>query len=282
MHQNKSNLYLKIRIPREDSTKDNERKEEKDFREKISIMEQFFRNIHELAELSLRNIVRTTLFNSNIVSFEIVAQKKLIDFYIVVPKIYRELIEKQVTSYYPNADIVPVEKYALAPKGNKLRMYYAYAKEQYWFPFKTYKTLENDPLNDLTNIFSKLEDDEVAGIQLVFRPIRSRKYNKKSEKIASTLFKGKEPPRFNFPGFNFIYNLFAGLIGGYEKMRFDKPNDQTGFVRMLQPLEERAKKMGEKASSPSFRVVMRFFGSAPTISKAENITNNVNYFNSQI
>jgi hypothetical protein len=276
LHQNKTNLYLKIRVPREDSTKDNERKEEKDFREKVSIMEQFFRNIHELAELSLKNIIRTTLFNSNIVSFEIVAQKKLIDFYIVVPKIYRELMEKQITSYYPNADIIPVEKYPLAPKGNKLRMYFAFAKEQYWFPFKTYKTLETDPLNDLTNIFSKLEDNEVAGIQVCLRPIRSRKYNKKSEKIASILFKGKQPPRFNIPGFNFIYNLFAGVIGGYEKMRFDKPNDQTGFVRMLQPLEERAKKMGEKASQPSYRVVMRFFGSAPSMSKAENITNNVN------
>ncbi|MGL5831360.1 MAG: type IV secretion system DNA-binding domain-containing protein, partial [Candidatus Altimarinota bacterium] len=276
LHQNKSALYLKIRIPREDSVKDNERKEEKDFREKISIMEQFFRNIHELAELSMRNIIRTSLFTSNIISFEIVAQKKLIDFYIVVPKIYRELVEKQVTSYYPNADIIPEQKYPLAPHGNKLRMYYAYAKEKYWFPFKTYKTLETDPLNDLTNIFSKLEENEMAGIQVCLRPLRSRKYNKKSEKIASLLFKGKEPPRFSFPGFNFIYNLFAGVIGGYDKMRFDKPNDQTGFVRMLQPLEERAKKMGEKAAQPSFRIVMRFFGSAPTITRAENITNNVN------
>lgn len=275
MNQNRSHICLKIRVPREDSAKDNEKKEEKDFKEKISVMEQCFRNIHELSELSLRNLIKTSLFDSNIVSFEIVAQNKLIDFYIVTPKIYRELLEKQITAYYPNADIVPVEKYKLANKGHRLRMYFAYITQAFWYPFKTYKYTENDPLNDMTNIFSKLEEDEIAGLQVTLRPIRSRKYNRMIEKNASILYKGKKVSKFHIPGLGFLNSIFVGLFFGYEKVVKDKPSE-GGFVRMLQPLEERAKRMGEKAAQPMFRTVIRFFASAKTISRAEEITNNVN------
>lgn len=273
--QNRTHVYLKIRVPREDSQKDNEKKEEKDFKEKVSVMEQCFRNIHELSELSLKNIIKTTLFDSNIISFEVVAQKKLIDFYLVTPKVYRELLEKQVTAYYPDADIIPVDKYPLAEKGNKLKMYFAYITQPFWFPFKSYKYTENDPINDLTNIFSKLEDDEMAGIQVCMRPIRNRKYNRIIEKNASILFKGKSIKKFAIPGLGFLNSLFVGLFFGYDKVIKEKPDDQGGFVRMLQPLEERSKKMGEKAAQPMYRTVIRYFASAKTSFRCEEITNNV-------
>jgi hypothetical protein len=273
--QNRTHVCLKIRLPREESTKDNEKKEEKDFKEKLSIMDQCFRNIHELSELSLRNIIKTTLFDSNIISFDIVAQNKLIDFYMVTPKVYRELLEKQITAYYPNADIIPVDKYPLGKPGKYLRMYFAYLTQPYWFPFKSYKYAENDPLNDLTNIFSKLEDDEMAGIQMTMRPIRNRKYNRKIEQIASTLFKGKQAPKFHIPGLGFLNGILIGLFFGYDKVIKDKPESQSGFVRMLQPLEERSKKMGEKAAQPMFRMVIRYFASSSSRSRSEEITNNV-------
>ncbi len=276
MWQNKTDVCIRIRLPREDSEKDNQKKEEKDFKEKIGIMEQLFRNLHELSELSLRNIIRTTIFDSNIITFNIIAHKKKIDFYCVTPAIYEGLIEKQITAYYPNADIEPVDKPVFNPPGNKLRMYFAFTRRPYWFPFKTFKHQENDPLNDMTNIFSKLDDDEVAGIQLTMRPIRNRKFTKKTEKYASILYKGKKLPLSNFGPFNFIYNMFAGIIGGYDKMRFADVGDETGFVRMLQPKEESLKIMGEKAGQPFYRVVIRFYASAKTKNKAVAITENVN------
>jgi hypothetical protein len=276
LYQNRTHVYLKIRVPREDSAKDNEKKEEKDFKEKVSLMEQCFRNIHELSELSLTNLIRTSLFDSNIVSFEIVAQHKVIDFYVVTPKIYRDLLQKQITAYYSDADIIPVEKYNLVNKGGHLRMYFAYLNEAFWYPFKTYKYTENDPLNDLTNIFSKLEEDEIAGLQVTLRPIRSKKYNKIIEKNASLLFKDKKISRFHIPGLGFLNNILVGLFFGYDKIIKDKPDNGGGIVRMLQPLEERAKKMGEKAAQPMFRTVIRLFASAKTTNRAEEITNNVN------
>lgn len=274
--RNKKLAYLQIRIPREDSQKDNEKKEEKDFKEKIGIMEQFYRNIHEISELSLSNRIKTFLFRSDIISFEIVAHKKIIDFYVVIPLEYKELMEKQITSYYSSADIIPVDKYPLKSPGHKLRMYFMYLVKDYWFPFKTYKNLENDPLNDLTNIFSKLEEDEQAGIQVILQPVRHTKYNRIIEKKASILFKGKEIKKFNIPGLGLLNNLIVGIFFGYDKIIKDKPEDNSGFVRMLQPLEERSKKMGEKASQPQFHTIVRVFASAKQMYRAEQITNSIN------
>src|SRR5579883_1653242 len=45
----RSLVYLKITLPREDSQKDKEKSEEKDFREKLSIMEQLYRNLYEIS-----------------------------------------------------------------------------------------------------------------------------------------------------------------------------------------------------------------------------------------
>lgn len=275
----RSLVFLKITLPREDSQKDKEKSEEKDFREKISIMEQLYRNLYELGELSLRNIFRTYLFKADIVSFEFVAQEKVVEFYVVVPKYYQSLVEKQITSYYTNADIQFEKGYDVQGKGNQLKCYYAFEKNPYWFPIKTYKTIENDPLNDLTNIFSKLEENEKAAIQIVVRPIKSKKWNKKAEATASQLFKGKKPQGFmsKIPGLRTLNSIIVGIFFGYEKVvkTKDESQDQTGFVRMLQPKEEVAKKMGEKAGQVGFDAVIRIVGSAKSKAKAEAITNDV-------
>ncbi len=270
-------VFLKITLPREDSQKDKEKSDEKDFREKISVMEQLYRNLYELGELSLGNIVRTFIFRADIISFELVAQEKVVEFYVVVPKNYQNLVEKQITSYYTNADIQFGKGYDVQGKGNVLKCYYAYEKNPFWYPVKTYKTIENDPLNDLTNIFSKLEENEKAVIQIVIRPIKNKKWNKKAEGIASQLFKGKKPQGFNIPGLKTLNSIFVGIFFGYEKIvkTKDESQDQGGFVRMLQPKEEVAKKMGEKAGQVGFDTVIRIIGSAKTKTKATNITNDI-------
>ncbi len=276
-------VYLKITMPREESQKDKDKAEEKDFKEKISIMEQFYRNIHELGELSLRNLLSTFFFRADIVSFELVARQKVVEFFVVVPKKYQEMVEKQITSYYPNADVSVEKAYDIRPKGNHLKFYYAFQKNPYYYPIKTFKTLENDPLNDMTNIFSKLEENEVSAIQIVLRPHKNKKWQKKAEQAGNTMFAGKKPGGFKLPGLGFLNNLFVGLFFGYEKIQKSNPQQSQssgpygagGYVRMLQTREEIAKKIGEKSGQVAYDVVIRILGSAATKSRAAEITDNV-------
>ena len=76
--------------------------------------------------------------------------------YVVVLKEYQSIVEKQITSYYHDADIQIVAPYEIRKPGSKTVAYYAYEKMRFWYPIKTFKTIENDPLNSMTNVLSKL------------------------------------------------------------------------------------------------------------------------------
>lgn len=266
--------YMRVTLPREDSPKDQGKETEKDFREKISVMSQFYRNLHETSELNIWNQIKTKILKSNIFSFELVAHQKVVDFYISTPEYYKGIMEKQITTYYPSANIEPIEAYEHIPKGNKLKGFYAFEQKINWFPIKTFKVVENDPLNNLTNIFSKLDSDETATIQMVIRP-RNDKWTKKARAFGESFFKGKKKKGIKIPVLGPIFNVFKGIFLGYEKMEIQPAQGGDGYVRMLQTTEEVAKRIGEKASQSGFDTVIRLLGTAKSEKRAEEISNNM-------
>lgn len=273
-HQQKHLVYLKVILPREDSPKDKEKETEKDFREKIAIMAQFFRNLHETRELNIWNRLKVILLKHNVFTFELVAHQKVVEFYVTTPPYYREIIEKQITSYYPAADIQPAEPYQFKPAGNCVKGFYAYQEKKFWFPIKTYKVIENDPLNDLTNIFTRLTDDETAVIQVVIRPCNNS-WNEKAETFGESYYKGKSGAGSKIPVIGPILNVLKGIFLGYEKMEIDSKTDSGGYVRMLQSKEETAKRIGEKSSQSGFETIIRLLATGKSEDRAEEISNNM-------
>src|SRR3989339_965450 len=242
----KKMIYMRVMLPRSDTEKDKEKEVEKDFREKVGVMSQFYRNLHEIRELNIWNTIRSWIFNLDMVSFELVVQEKLVYFYIVTYPYFKELVEKQVTSYYPDADVEFVKPYEICPNGNKLKMFYMHTVKPFWFPIKTFKVVENDPLNDMSNVLSKLENGETAAIQLIINP-RSEKWRKKAEQMGTLLFKGKDIDSFSFaemlykiPMIGIFFKLTLGLFLGIKKLGGGKSNAPgasggESYVRMLQP-----------------------------------------------
>ncbi len=280
---NRKNLvYMRITLPREEAPKEKEVKElEKDFREKIALMDQLLRSLHEIRELHIWNRVRVFLFGQDIISWELTVQEKLVDFYVTTFKEYQSIVEKQITSYYPDADIQFVEPYKIHKPGYKTLAYYVYQKRPFWFPIKTYKTIENDPLNNLTNVLSKLTEDERATIQLVMRP-KNQGWQKKAEDYGTTIMKGKPPTSAisRIPIIGKLYTLFIILFFGYERAKdtfVTHPGANQGdpFVRMLQTKEEMAKQIGEKARQVGYDTVIRIFTTAKTSSRALDILNDM-------
>ncbi len=273
-NQSKNRVYLRITMPREDSAKDKERDTEKDFREKIAIMAQFYRNLHETKELNIMNRIKVWIFQHNIFSFELVAHQKVIDFYITTHKFYQGIIEKQIVSYYPSADIEPVEDYLRKEEGNKVKAYYAFLEKTFWFPIKTFKVVENDPLNDMSNVFTKTEKDEIAIIQVVIRP-KNGKWAKKAEEFGEAYFKGKQKAVKKIPVLGTAWNVLKAIFLGVDKLEIASPQDGGGYVRMLQSKEDVAKRIGEKSSQNGFDTVVRLIASAKTENRAQAIANNM-------
>lgn len=264
-YAHKKRVFMQVTMPREESQKDKEQATDKDFREKVSIMDQLFRGLHEIRELNLSNRFLVWLFERDNVSFEIHAKYKEVTFFASIHPYYSEILEKQITSYYPNADIAYVKPEAIHgedTKGNFLKAYYLYLKQSPWFPILTYKEIENDTLNDLTNVLSKLEEKERAIVQMVVRP-KDSSWQKTARAFGTALFKGKKPGGSKLLGG--LGWFFSAAIYGVETA--DKnyaPGADSGdsYVRMLQTDEEIAKRVGEKSNQVGFETSIRILASS--------------------
>jgi len=272
-------VYMRITLPRTDTQQDKEKATDKDFKEKIGIMEQLYRNLSEIRELTIGNRIRNLILNLDMVSFELVVMNKEVMFYVVTYKRFQDLIEKQITSYYPDADIQYTQAYDILPKGHKLRSHYAYLAKNSAYPIKTYRKIENDPLNDLTNVLSKLGEDDKAVFQLVISP-RSDKWRKKAERVGTNLFLGKGGKNgfIKIPILGWIFTAFQGLLFGYDKIKKDMNTgapEGSQYVRMLQTKEEVAKGIGEKSNQVGFDTIIRIVATSKTETQAFKIAMNM-------
>ena len=267
----KKRVFMQITMPREESKKDKEDATEKDFREKISIMDQLYRGLHEIRELNLANRFLVWIYERHTISFEVHAKHKEVSFFVSIHPYYAKILEKQVTSYYPSAGIDYVKPPNIRPedavKKNFVKAYYLYLKQLNWFPIKTFKTIENDPLNGITDVLSKLEDNERAVFQLMIRP-RNSSWQKDARKYGTMLFKGGKKGGTGFMSriLRGVGWIFVAAIQGVDQADAGMPppgaNSGDSYVRMLQTDEEVAKRVGEKSNQVGFDTVIRIMASS--------------------
>ena len=264
-------VYMRISVPREDSKMDYERKNEKDFKEKIGIMAQLYRALSEISEMNSSNTIHSLIWQYDKVSFEFFVQDKELSFYVVCDKYFQGIVEKQITSFYQNADVqISEEGYELHPMGTVINGFSLALQKDFWFPIRTYKIMESDPLNDIANAFSKMSEDERATIQFVINP-RSDSWQKKARKVGTALFKNKKE-HFSIPGLGWLGAIFGAVTTGKVETA---QNQSDGMVRMLQPLEESYKRVGEKSGQVGFDVAIRVLASASTKERTEDLLNDI-------
>ncbi len=279
----KNLVYLKVTLPRSDSKIDQERRTEKDFKEKISIMAQLYRALYEIREMNLWNVIKTKIWQADNISLELFLENQQLNFYVVTSEYYKGIVEKQITTFYKDADIQESkEAYQVFEKGKKARSYFMYAKRAFWYPINTYKVMEGDPLNGIANVLSKLQASEKAAIQVIINPVASDDWRNKTEKVGELLFKRKSPPlKIPIPIIGPILALLINIIrlflpGGKDGSMAPGASSGDSYVRMLAPKEEAYKKVGEKARQVGFDTSTRVIGVANTKNRAIQITNNIN------
>jgi hypothetical protein len=150
-------------------------------------------------------------------------------------------------------------------------------RKKYFFPIRFYEEMQDDPLNDMANVLSKLEGEEMAAAQVVITPVFSESWSTKVKNYASMKFKGKEDSWVaHIPILSTFINVITGVATGTDGQTF-APGASHGdsFVRMIQPEEELYKRMGQKAGMSGFHVSVRILSSAKTWKRALDITNNM-------
>ncbi len=288
-HEKDTLIHLRVTLPRNDSKLDTEKRTEKDFHEQIAKGEQLFRALHETRDLNLYNVFfKRMLWTKPHLSFELQFEKRELSFVVVCDPYYQKIIQKQVTTFYESAEIEILndkQKMDLTSGGkNFANGYYFYTKKPFWYPIQTYKEIEDDPLNDVANSFSKLGMDEKGAVQMIIHPL-SDSWKKKAKEMGTALFKNKKTSSFRIPIIGPIFSLlwwpvkvlFRGYNPETDSLGSNAPGSSggDGYVRMLQTEEEIAKSIGEKSNQSGFETVIRVFAASPSKERVDEILNGV-------
>lgn len=270
-------IHLKVLLPRSDSKLDQEKRTEKDFKEKVAIMEQLYRALFEVKTLTFWQMVHFWIFRTIQISLEMYVEKGELSFYVVVQPSLMSIVEKQITAFYPDAEVTLQKAPEVYPKGKKFVGYNMEFQKRYVFPIRYYEQMQEDPLNDIANVLSKTEEGEIAGVQVVIQPSFSEKWGNKAKAYASKSFKGKKESWVaNIPILSQLLTVFGSIATGTDGTSF-APGAERGdaFVRMIQPEEELYKRMGEKGGMSWFHASVRIMACADTWQRAIDLTNNL-------
>ena len=266
-------VFLEVLVPKE-AAKDDQRqmpKREDEKKELVSVVEQLFAT---LSHANKRNLA-TFLKGHDGLSFEIVGAAKKISFFVNCPKNLRDLVEKQIHAQYPDAQIDRVAPPRILMGAKAVAAAELGLQKKYYFPIKTYKLTESDPLNALTNSLSKLGADEGGAIQLVIShaPLGWRyRVMRKARDIQN----GKSISANEGTALKIIHAIFEGFEAvGNALRKKDKQDEMRGMGREreqqkpLTPMQQEAvKRLEEKAGKSAFEANIRIVIASQTQAQA--------------
>ena len=202
-------------------------------------------------------------------SFEITVEKKTIKFFVSTPEHLQEFLEQQLSASYPDAFLEPAEDYNIfSPTGVIVGSQVVFKRENA-FPIKTYRKLDKDPLNAITNVLTKVSEDDGAAFQILVRSSYA-KWRNKGVKIASNMQQGMTLDEAK-KGRKKSKSSFAELTG----FGGDKQKEPEKDHRMSPQEEEIVKGIEEKASKSGMDVCIRMVVSSKNASSAQTTMQNM-------
>jgi len=270
---------LLIKVPKEISRGEKEEKQEE--KELVSVAEQIFAGLAQLTSIKKARFWQEKDF----VSFEIVAFQNETRFHVCCPNHLVSLVEKQIQSVYPKAELSVAEEYNFYKEESAIAASNMILVRQSVFPIKTYKYLETDPLSSLTNALSKMENEEGGGIQIMIRPARSNWHTKglaAARKVQQGVKAQDAAGKKNIAG---KITKFAGAIvttavsgpGNTKKSAPEAAGErQVEAPPSLTPLQqETVKLLEEKANKVAFETNIRLVVASKSKERARVVLSNL-------
>lgn len=281
-------IYFRVILPRWDSKWDREKEREisKDMKEKIGRMSQVFRSMHRLWELGVSDGLANRIFSKAKFMINLHYEKGMVVFVIWTYPEYQDIIGSSISAQYSDSSIETIEK----PN---------FFKEKYWsiaplepkkdpvYPIKTFKQIEDDPLNNIIDSMGELGDSDTFDIVIHARPLWSA-FNKRAQRWAEWLYRNDK--NFIQPEGIFKKLLYIPL-GIFDFVLFGKKKEMPGsndkyqewgkdFVRMTKAKEDAVNAMGEEAGRHAFSCNMYLMSSSAELDRPKaNIRNMVWIFN---
>ncbi len=266
-------VFLQVLVPKKESKEDYERERDQisEIRRVVGISDHFFQTLYGIYSPDVKHFFK----NQDFLSLEYIATDNEIKFFMGCPRKIKPLVEKQITSFYPEAVIEETP----APKVFHEKTYqatgYLRATKKFLFPIKTYPHFESaDPINNILNSLSNASDENgnSAAIQIMIRPVRNR-WQKRARRLSQSLSSGKKRIIWWNP-LSLLGKLFGMFISGAGED--DKSNTENDKDTESQ---ETTKAIEDKANQSGFRTIVRCITSSPDRRTANlNMTSVLNSF----
>ena len=270
LHAYQKDILL-IRVPKESPRDLNKEETTQALQEDIAAGESIFAMIGGM-KTNPKGLKSWLLGAHNDFSFEIVANNKLISFYVTAPKDMRRLIEQEIYARYPEALIEEVDDYNIftsnsKPKGATLRL-----KRSNMFPIRTYKNMDIDPMDSIINSMTKLQDSEGAVIQIIVKSAH-RGWRSRAQRILKEVRKGKTlTEAIKMSGYS---KVFSGASKAGEVLLQKEKNQAENIQHMTQAEEEGLKAIEEKMSKAGLDVNVNIIVSSDNDGQSQIYLDNI-------
>ena len=247
-------------------------------KEEIAITETLFASIAGLR--AQRGIGAWFKGREDHIAFEMVMHGGLIYFYLDCPRKWKDFLEQQIHAQYPYAQIEEMIDYNIFHEHSTVVGAYLTPKRQHTFPFKSYRTMDSDPLSAILNALAKIrEDDSAAAIQFVIRSSH-RKWRRRGVQIVRDVKKGKKFARVAHQSrigraFAVTRETLGEMFKNPDK---DKLKNEPEY-KLSQLEEEMLKGIEEKLAKGGMDVTVRLLSVSNVEEKARlNLDNIINSF----
>ncbi|MBT5338110.1 TraM recognition domain-containing protein [Candidatus Falkowbacteria bacterium] len=246
--------------------------------EKIGVMESLFSTI---AGIPSEKGIKAWLFgHRDVFSLELVSLKGQIHFFVAVPEHLQTYLEEQINAQFTDAFVEEMPDYNMFSSNGVIKGTMMGFKQPDFLPVKTYKKLDSDPLNSITNALSKIDEKDGAAIQIVFKSAKPD-WRNFGIKVASKMQQGK---KYN-EAFQAAKGGFSGIFKGVAKAaQVNAPNQAQPEQYRLSPLEEELVKGIEETCSHSgvdanIRIIVSSKNQARLDGYLNNLVNSFVQFN---
>lgn len=267
-------VFLRVMIPKKDSKEDKQGGEAeheqfgtgKEFKKITGIMAHLLQNL----QVIFSRKIRSRFIGQDFFSLEYAMIDGLLYFYVVVPRVYKYTVEKQITAFYKDAVIDQVPDYNIFQKGNRSGGTYLILKKSYARPLYTFQKLESSTLNPILNAFSKIHEKEGAAIQIMLRPVRPG-WRKKCRELADALYTRKKISWFKHP-FGWLANFFGIIFRGPQPEYMNQQMTNDGIkAQVTQNVQDMVKLIADKSEHGGYDSIIRVVSSAASQSRVETI-----------
>lgn len=271
------NVVLLVRVPREKPKNDDQADGQKGKEQEPLARSEILFSV--LGGVKAQRGLKHWWFGRNDdFALEIVADKNgTISFYVVAPQYLQNYFEQQIQAQYPEAQISVEKDYNIFSTQSIVLTATLRLKRSFVLPIKTYRKLDSDPMNALTQAISKLVRGDGAAIQIVARSA-SPSWHRYGKKIATEIQQGKSFANAlrSVEGdillkiLGKIFNFFLDLLStkkGDEKIKDKEGREEK--ERKLSPMEEEVvKAIEEKSSKAGLEINLRIVVSASNKNQA--------------